>query len=340
MQEKEPKINEQNYSPENSLSEGLSFYEKINQWFDQIPMFDGVVDTIQFELIGHGGSHDVYQFQGAPEFVYKLKHGFYSKLISNDLSEAVAEEIIRIIDLENKQYEALYSYFEAKNCLREYSMMIPTRIETYAGEYHVIDAIVNVQEMSEFFDHPTKLNATGMYIERGERFADVEAKNQFDKINRGLFGEGVFDIEDYVSFDSSHEQYIREFLESLREDEGLQDAVRDFLTRFAKYYEETGNILDLIGSENVIFYRTDDGWEYQLGSVIKGSTRERFEEALRLIEIDPSQMLPEVKSSLLNGLAVGRYVNALAHEVGMRPVFDVQLSEAQIAWMRESDFSR
>ncbi len=308
----------------------------VDEYLESLPKYDDAVDCTQCELIGSGGSHDVYFDSDSPSHVYKVKHVYIARAISTEITPEIRQVAQGIVDRENARYAKLYEYFPAENCLREESRIQSTRIEQEAGEYYSIEALVNVQEKSDAFDNPTKLDCTGMYIETSSALHEDMDWPPFERLNQALFGDAEFDLEDYLNFDHE-DQTMRSTFERVQRDPELAGVIKDFLGRFKKFYEEVGDILDLVGDENMIAFQEDGQWNYQLGSMLKGSTRERFEQGLTLLERNPMALAhhEELKSNVLNGLAVGRYVNALAAILGMERVIDITLTDQQIRNLKD-----
>ena len=93
-----------------------------------------------------------------------------------------------------------------------------------------------------------------------------------------------------------------------------------------------------MGEYNVIAYKKYGEWTYQLGSVIKNSTREDMERGFVQMMEDPQSVDENAASSMLNGLAVARYVNVLAHQLGMRSIMDISLSKEQLENLRKASY--
>ena len=102
--------------------------------------------------------------------------------------------------------------------------------------------------------------------------------------------------------------------------------------RFKEYFSASGNFIDLVGEENILFYLKEGKWNFQIGSVLKAESRKNVEESLKMLEENPELLeTSHRKGNLMNGLALTRLLNAVGIKSGVGKVVDIQLNEKQIA---------
>ena len=117
--------------------------------------------------------------------------------------------------------------------------------------------------------------------------------------------------------------------------------MREFLLRFKEYFEASGNFIDLVGQENVLFHQKDGKWTFQIGSVVKGENKQVMEQAMSTLEENPQTLNQDQKmrNQLLNQLALIRLLNATGLKVGIGKIVDIQLSEKQLKNLDEIKFA-
>lgn len=154
--------------------------------------------------------------------------------------------------------------------------------------------------------------AKGIFPSSGGKVQDVVLIIQ--ERNEGL------DQKEVVDFGFDHKQNWRSgILKRIKKDDAFRAKVVEFLLKFKDYFNKTGNFIDLIGEKNVVFYKDEKGeWQYKIGSVLKGDSREDFARVYTEFIKDPKKFARSANkhdiNTFNNGIAFAKGFN----EMGMR----------------------
>jgi len=98
----------------------------------------------------------------------------------------------------------------------------------------------------------------------------------------------------------------------------LKESLKDFVEKCICYTEETGEFLDLAGSNNVIFTKKDHKWSYRLLDALYpiGRLVKKAKSAFLKISVG-NELTKEDKNYLLNTLNYVRLINGLADLLGI-----------------------
>ncbi|MCX6780897.1 MAG: hypothetical protein NT003_02140 [Candidatus Magasanikbacteria bacterium] len=264
----------------------------------ELPRKNGGIDIAALLKIGKGGTHDVYSIPNHEEYVIKINRELLKRRLQNTdptLPPEIRTQGEQYIADEQKKRDALRIHFGAEHCLKEDLFIDKITIVT-EGQERTVEAMFTQQATGEGFANPTKIDMSIDYKKNA-----LEAKK------------------------------IRYLFQAIEEDKELQAVVQEFLNKFKTYVEIYDFIPDLVGEENVLFYKKDGNWTYQIGSVIKGETLSQLNEALKFLEKDPAQIDLDrrKKSALANGFAVGRLVNALGAKLRIGTILPITSSDEQ-----------
>lgn len=306
----------------------------ISAFINELPHIDNAINLQSLHKLGQGGTHDVFMDQQSPKFVVKLNRGLLEKakaINQQELSLDIQQQVNKYIENENHKYEELYKYFGNEHCIRE--KVIAEKINV--GEPSApqpISAILSVQETSDVFTNPTKQDFGTTYIEK-DSLLD-QKKEIYDRMNEGLLGGGEFNEKDYLELNEK----VKPIFELINNDPQFADCMREFLMRFKNYYSETSRFIDLVGEQNALFHQKDGKWTFTLGSVIKAEQGQIINEALGQ---DPEVLNDnaEMKSQLMNQLALVRLFNATGLKTGLGKLIDVHLPSQQLANLDKLNFN-
>lgn len=138
--------------------------------------------------------------------------------------------------------------------------------------------------------------------------------------NEALSAKGV------VDFGFNDKQKWRDgIVRKIRKDQGFMMKVKEFLLRFKEFFNKTGNFIDLIGEKNVVFYKDEKGeWQYKIGSVLKGDTRDGFARIYREFVKDPKKFMRTASEADINcfnnGVAAAKALNEMGMSLGIGTV--------------------
>lgn len=310
---------------------------QINSFISELPNREGYIDFSQLQKVGHGGTHDVFIYPQNPKFVIKLNRGALEKALSVEQStfppelQKIANQYIKE---ENGKNEQLYEYFGQNHCLREKAMIQKIRIEK-DGNYQEIEGVISIQEASDIFKDPNKKDFSTGYAEQNPKLG--QNKEIYDQMNKALLGKGEFDEEDFLEFNDK----VKTIFEVVDSDKEFANCMREFLLRFKNYFEASGRFIDLVGQENVLFYKKEGKWTFKLGSVIKGENNEVLAEAMQTLAENPEGINQDerLRNQLMNQLALIRLLNASGLKTGIGKIVDIELTDKQLENLDKIKFS-
>jgi len=301
---------------------------QIQLYINELPKNDDYIDFSKLQKIGSGGTHDVFIDQNNSNFVIKLNRGALEKISSlnqSEWSDETQKKVNEYVEGENNKNKQLYKSFGVENCLSEKVMVAKINLERNNVSQN-INGVISIQEASDIFKNPTKKDFSTGYVERDELFK--ENKNVYDDMNRALLGDADFNEKDILLFN----ERLKPIFELADTNQQFADCMREFLIRFKEYFEASGNFIDLVGEENVLFYQKDGNWSFKLGSVIKQETKQGMETALDYLRENPDTLNQDqsLRNKLIKQLAVPRLLNATGIKVGIGKVVNIELSEKQL----------
>lgn len=281
------------------------------------------------EKIGQGGTNDVFKYPNE-DFVIKLNRDILQKLLDanrENISIDFREKVEEYIKIENAKNEQLYECFGKENCLCERVIMKEISIEK-DNIIQNIEGIISIQEASNIFKESTKKDFSVGYVEQSPKFE--KNKETYDQMNKSLLGNEKFNEKDFLEFNDK----MKPIFELLDNDEEFSDCMKDFLLKFKNYFEISGRFIDLIGEENVLFYKENEKWTFKLGSVIKEETENMMHEVMNILEENPEKInkdeSQEFKKQLMNQLALIRLLNSTSIKIGIGKIINTSITEKQL----------
>lgn len=277
-----------------AIDDHESKQDTFQRYLEQLPKVNGAIDLSQFNKIGSGGTHDVYQFENDQSCVVKIDRGVLAKIkewgYPRKLTGELAEQADSYIQKKNADNDTLYKHMGQDGCIKEKAVKAKITIPTENGPIET-ETVVVVQEKSE-----------------------------------------AFAIKDAVDFGTDYKGNIRGDIESrIKTDLLFRAKLAEFLTRFREYYAQTGKFIDLVGEKNVLFFKDQNGrWQYVVGSVVKGNNISRFEEAYDKFIVDPKNLSKADKDSLRNGAVLTSLVNKTGNLCGIGKVVETRVSDEEI----------
>ncbi len=293
--------------------------EEAIAFLDTLPRRAGAIDLSQLEKIGSGGSHDVFSY-GTGNYVLKIHRSTLT--VFEDVRDVTPDIVRRTwgrVDDKRKMNEKVYEEFGVENCLVEEYVL-----DSVVNEGKTQNTLVTIQEKSEAFKAKEKADFSSEYIDK-EHATHPIADEDYEALLAPLTKDD-FDRSVFIKNQSSFEKIFK----LIDEDESFRKVITQFVEGFRRFYSKTGVVLDFVGNENALFYKDNEGkWRFQLGSVVKNhGAKDEFEEALRMINEDPSRKLEGVYvSSYVNTIANAIGINATALQLGLPRVFDIKLNQ-------------
>jgi len=314
-------------------AEKLAFENKAGDFLTKLPRKDGYLDIPKLQKIGEGGTNLVYEDPENQEFVVKVIKGVLEtvrKEGTSELSKDLRKRAEDYITISNTECQKLYEYFGDEHCLREYFVLGKINVD---GKTEA-ETVLSVQEKSEVFKDPTKVNFDAYYVEERDDLKDK--KTELSSVNKALLADGQHDEESFLKL----YERLKPIFKLIETEESFSEAIKDFVDRFKKYFEATGRFIDIIGEENLLLYQKEGRWTFQLGSVIKAETKQNVGEALEMLENNPEALNDDEEkiNRLKNGINLIRILNAIGLKTGLGKVVDINLTTSQLENLEKVKF--
>ena len=309
--------------------------------YENLPDDHEVVKKYNPRFLAIGGEHIVYEAEGHPDVVikasrYTLKeilaanseHGLPLDSLPDDLRASIQEKI----DRKNEQISVLREYFGIEHTLREKRLLAKVPLtpeivdDMYASDWfgrtppdgsqglpEAWSSIV-VQERAEALNNPERMSFYfGRFLEeRGCDPTDYRKLNEAFALNRYVSAE---DIEIFFrTQDQPMTHALADLMERCKEDPDLCEVVSEMVIKMIGYAEDTGNALDIGGTDNVILYKENEKWTYLLIDVIPFAADHEFREgALALHErVNCRPISKFQRGCIRNALNFTRALNGMA----------------------------
>ncbi len=301
-------------------------------YLNELPRKNGAIELSQLAVLPGGGTHEVYISKGMS---LGNKSSFVLKVVRGTIGKPTKDLNSELLDLTDK-YNNLYSIFG----------------ETYLQETRYIEsilkegwekpkqAIISIGKYDHCFETKEQFGFNSSPIESdGIELDELGIKENAKRLQRyhltNLFLTGVEKPNLKFKFD-----YFLEFQESFKDvfdmlddenEESLRTAMKDFLNKFKEHYKKTNRLMDLIGINNVLFYKEDGKiWRYKVGTVLKHETGLATIGMLEKIRKDPSTVNNSFQewTQIFYVPSWVRLLNATALKLGMNKIVDdIKLSK-------------
>lgn len=229
---------------------------------------DGAIDLTKMKKIGAGATQDVYKLEG-PMGSYVVK------VVKHSLGMTPQERRAKY-QKDTEAYHSLQRGFPG-HCTVEELLVRKVHRDTGTQE-----AIISICEFEPGFKAPSKtqLNANDFLWTKTSICSHEVAHEQ---MMRACFFDGT-PTPDEASILAANPQ-LRDLFQKLDQDPDFRAAMIDFLQHFREYFAAEGNLLDIKGKDNLIFFQDSEGrWTYKMGTLLKGVTRDKLAHALELFE--------------------------------------------------------
>lgn len=250
----------------------------------------------QPKLKGRGGEHLVFEVADSPDVVVKVEKTSILEALellgkSKETREESEDELERRqqerLKEQRRLFTALKKHFGAEHVLPQKKALVsvpltpglmsdlramndkkPVRIP---GGVTEVKTIVTVQRKAEVLEG---VRYFGLRTGAGERYLlpqvgkDARVRYQYRKVTEPLMSAKT--AESYPSdpialAELLESDDLERLLKKAKQEPGLREALKDFCERAIAFADETGEIIDLVGVDNVVFYPTLHGkWTYLL----------------------------------------------------------------------------
>jgi len=300
-------------------------------------------------FLAEGGENIVYEIPGHPDIVLKGSKKVLYDILSDPKGETHAlNEAKNRIDRERMLQGKLREHFGAEHLLRQkqFLMKVPVTREilahteqNYLRFFHRTIpqnrreawTYVTIQKKQELkkgsYENPKAENINPQELGRNSitelssmdaSFFDPRVRKDFEEVSEGLLrGERAQRISEADFSKLIGSRPLNRLLHRMRGDEGLREAVKSFVENCVHFAEDTGEIIDFVGKDNIVFLKEDDRWTYKLldplfpfyDHVLEDARKifvETKGEGIHDMDTDKSNKLTQafVFVRLINGLAV------------------------------------
>lgn len=275
-------------------------------------------------IIGCGAEHAVFAFPDHPNLVGKVNYRLLADQITASAERDPTEFLKERRDDNRRAYLVLKKYFGERVVReREAIVVVPVTDELIAHLKNVdfnADTI-RVRELPTLvrFQEKVELEKRGdggaLGVPQGyiERIFDPENPDHVEIYEHTLSQmiDGT-DSEDPALFSYFLGDKFNTLQRKALQEPGLRDVLFDFFDRATRYSYETGEILDLAGTDNVTFYKENGEWTYRLiDALYPGELLDGVDTSLgdlnHEIELDQHETY-----DLFNAIAYVRTLNAIA----------------------------
>jgi hypothetical protein len=314
----------------------------------------GLISEYRPKFLGKGGEQIVYEIPEHPDIVIKVATEPLRKIaewnVAHDrpldsmppeLEPHVREYLVQ----EDARYRQLKKYFGAAHVpdQKEFLMKIPVTKNILRALYNNGSppfatneawSVVTAQKRVAALSDPGRLSIVAGYAEQ----SDVSEKSYNQATKHLVFGEGPEEkLNDRDFFEVQSYPDLKELLEKSGSDENLKATLKTLVGEIISYAEETGEIFDLAGQDNIVLYQKDGKWTYSLVDTRYPGEGQMVNKArAALLKLSTEGELDEKeKNILLNIFNFVRTVNGLAEQLGAQKRINIVPENANL---KEIDF--
>lgn len=296
-------------------------------------------------FLGAGGENLVYEIPGRPKLVAKAnKKVIYDTLTQDPFSDTYEQEdvsksgVLRDQELKMKQerevLKKLRNVFGEEHLVtqRKFLRKVPvtpeileeiekqfsgSKTETLAKDVSEAWTILTLQEKLDIPDDalcPKSNYPEYRYAKQGW-MDDPDREFAYREATDTLMNADRAEQADQMQFlDFMGSLPLEDLADRLYEDPSLREAVRDFVVKAQTFAEESGEILDVVGMNNIVFYEEEGKWTYKLIDPIYPFVDRVLDRARKayLSGKEPKEMTSEEHVALVHGVVFTRLINGLS----------------------------
>ncbi len=303
----------------------------------------------QPKLKGRGGEHLVFGVAGSPDVVVKVEKTAILEGLSwlADGSGQLEQRLQERVKEQRRLFSALKKIFGAEHVLPQKKAVMPIPLtEGLVQELHVmagkkkvtipagtreLPTIVTVQREAKVLEGVRYFGlSTGAADQRllDQVGKDPGVRYQYRKATEPLMNAETAKrstIGARAMSDLLESGDMDRLMRKAQEDVGLRAALKDFCERAATFAQETGEIIDLVGKDNVVFYQKPDGvWTYLLIDPFYSFQPRALDmgrEAYLKAQVDVP-MNSKTVNAFVQGVNFTRIVNGIGKLVGSEKWYD------------------
>jgi hypothetical protein len=290
--------------------------------------------------IGQGSESIVFEIPSHPEIVAKGSiHSIRSNIDSalrynlnpQDLSPITENFFREKIKNDAKRFSVMKAYFGSENVANQKKFLIRVPINNeilnhlYEGnpplQINETWAVVTFQRLIEEFGIRDRLSLVSGYSE----FQEVSNELYKEITDRLIFGvESEEPLDENKFLDVQKSPALRELLEKSKTDEELRSLLKDLIAKSIIYTNETGEILDLAGTDNIVISKLKGKWTFKIvdgmypGSDMISNVRVALSKLSSQEELGQHHI-----NCILNVINYTRTINGMAEILGLKSRIDI-----------------
>ena len=303
------------------------------------------IEKYKPEFVGYGGQHVVYSLPDYPNKVVKVEADMLLRSTEGRLKTgkpASSEIVQERLDTQNKRIQALRDHFGVEHTLEQSShyLKVPVSKELFSQLYKRYRkgfeiplelanfegnqswSIVSIQEKLPELSEPSRMSVTSGYAEKRSDVTSPDFIEAYDQVTNQTIIDtsksGTIIPEDIVRLHA----HMESLLSTAKNDPNLQNTIRDFVQKSVQYTKDTGEMLDLAGQDNVIFFKDKNGnWTYNLPDALypsppispEGKLKEVQDILSKVSSNGTESLSPSERNVLMNTVNYARVINGLAN---------------------------
>lgn len=333
-------MNPEKYKPEPNIPkieqaetpQEISAEQKVDYELDKVE--HELVSKYQPKFLAKGGEHIVYEVPGHPDIVVKVSTGLLKRVIDwnaehgqpiDSLPAEIEPRAREYLKEEAARYQQLKKYFGADHVpsQKEFLVKIPVTENILNALYegnppattNEAWSVVMVQKRVEALSDPERLAIVAGYAENSEVSEDLY-RHATEHFVLGKNPEEKMEKDKFLEIQSHND--LKALLEKSEGDENLRESLKELIEKIITYTEETGEIFDLAGQDNIVLSQKDGKWTYSLIDTRYPGESKMVEKAkIALLKLSVGNEIYEhEKNVLLNIFNFVRTVNGLAEQMG------------------------
>lgn len=326
------------------------------------------------EYLAAGGENIVYDIPGRPHIVAKgSKLGVYETLADRDSvnAETVEDSLLLMSMREDLKEESalrkkLFDYFGREHLppQKKFLMKVPvtkaildeaeaqflpthrSRIKKNTDEAWTFVTIQRRQDLPKEKHASASVGSLEMSILNYRKPSDPDYRlykdeaymEKYDRVSDALVRGEDEELTTQEIMEVIRSPGLRSVIKRIEKEEGFKEALKDFVEKAIEFAEDTGEILDIAGADNVALVKEDGEWTYKLLDPLypfEDHVLESAREAYLMKQMNNKQF-----NILFQGLNFVRGLNAFAKLSGSKKRLEFLPKSLMNTSVREAMFGQ
>ena len=291
-----------------------------------------IAKEFQPRYIAHGGNQIVFDLPHLPHLVAKADAELLRQIIGKNIENGLPpdalnnkKEVMEHLKRERLRFRLMEQHFGKEHVLSQARVLRKVPVtdgilaELYDGHAPVKTSeawtAITLQERATELSDEDRLDLVTGYAEIQPKTSE---NISYDAITKSLVqtGESI-SLENFLSVQNS--EGLTKLARKMEEDVQLRDMMREVVRKIVAYSNDTGEILDLAGSDNLVISQKEGKWTYRLLDTLYPGEFDRIDQAEDIIQklAEGKSLEREEQACLLNTLNYARTVNGLASYLQM-----------------------